>query len=102
MSYIPIIVTERMLFGRATWWQKFLALVVGIIVTYGLIMLFGMTIITNLWIFFLACSIPALICFYYEVELWYIVGLFLGMIIFITHILLALFNFVLFPFPIFY
>lgn len=98
---LPYIVVERGIFGKATWWQRLLAVAIGIIVTYGAIMLFGLLILINMWAFLILVGIPALLAFYYEVELWYIVGLIMGLVFFIVHILLAVFQFTQFPFPIF-
>lgn len=102
MNAMKYIVVDRVLFGRASWWQKFLALIVGILVTYGAVMVFGVMILFNPWMFLLCVGVPAIVAFYYEVELWYIVGLIMGASIFIAHILLAYFNFLTMPIPIFH
>jgi len=102
MTAIPyIIVSERAFFSKSTWWQRLLALAVGILISYGAVLLFGLLILVNGWAFLLLVGIPAIICFYYEVEFWYILGLVLGLVFFVIHVILALFNYVTFPFPIF-
>lgn len=100
MNAVKYMVMDRALLGRAKWWQKLLAMFAGILVTYGAVMIFGVLILFNPWMFLACVGIPAIVAFYYEVEVWFVVGLIFGAAIFIVHILLAFYNFLTMPLPI--
>jgi hypothetical protein len=100
MSAAKYVVMDRVLFGRASWWQKLLAFIIGILVTYGAVMIFGVMILANPWAFLLCVGVPAIVAFYYEIELFFLAGLVAGAAVFIVHILLAFYNFLTMPLPI--